>query len=489
MNFVRLPATSRYRALLQPLRLALLAGVMMTNASCGAVPVGTVPFAGPSSVAVAAPTRATPPASPTARPAPRPTLPPTSVPTLSPLPSIERRPPTVLPTLARSPITTSLSPTVPPVLSLEQRQQIFEEVWRTVKDHYLYADFRGLDWDALREEYEPRLAFDQSRDQFYAMMAEMVAHLDDHHSRFVAPSAVLTEDAVASGREITVGIGVVAKPKPDGAFIQLVFPDSPAERAGLRPRDRIIAVDGRPYTIEDGDLEGPEDSTTRLTVVRPGEKKPRDVVLTRQEVQTHILPAYQRFPGDIGYVSVPTLWVNDMDEQVSGALTDLRATGQLDGLILDVRSNTGGWGHVLSGILSHFVRGQVGVFFDRRHERPLEVEQPAGPDLRHVPLVVLVDGDTASYAEVLAAVLQRERHALVVGAPTAGNTETIYPYTLSDGSRLWLAQEGFRLQNGVNLEGTGVQPDEVVDVDWTRYSEDDDPQLLEALRLLGAGPK
>jgi C-terminal processing protease CtpA/Prc len=191
----------------------------------------------------------------------------------------------------------------------------------------------------------------------------------------------------------------------------------------------------------------------------------------------------------VGYVSIPTFWANDMGEQVSGALTDLVAAGALRGLILDVRSNRGGWGEVLNEVLSHFVRGQVGVFFGRNYVRPLVVGPPAGPDLRGLPLVVLVDGETASYAELLAAVLQREDGATVVGAPSAGNTETIYAHTLRDGSRLWLAQESFRLQDGANLEGTGVMPDVTLESDWTRYSEDDDPQLLEALRLLGAGPK
>ena len=153
------------------------------------------------------------------------------------------------------------------------------------------------------------------------------------------------------------------------------------------------------------------------------------------------------------------------------------------------RSNGGGWLYVLSGLLSHFVRGQVGVFFNRDSVRPLEVGPLNGPDLRNVKLVVLVDNETASYAEVLAAVLQHEHNVQVVGTRTAGNTETTYAYTLTDGSRLWLAQEGFRLRNGVNLEGVGVLPDVTVDVDWTHYSEDDDPQLLEALRQLGAGPK
>jgi carboxyl-terminal processing protease len=414
---------------------------------------------------------------------PAPTLPP------SPRPSATTpAQPTSAPTVAPTQVLEPTAPPTPTALSLNERQQIFDEVWRTVKQNYLYANFRGLDWDGLRGEYEPRIQIEQSQEAFYGDMAEMVALLDDHHSRFLPPAAAEAQDATTSGYENTVGIGVVTQPKQDGAFIQLVFPDSPAARADLRPRDRIIAVDGRPYVASDGDLHGPAGTTLRLNVVRPGEK-PRDVVVVRQEIQGRIGPSYRRFPDDIGYVVIPTLWVNDMDEQVSGALTELVADGRLRGLILDVRANGGGWSKVLSGILSHFVRGQVGQFFDQRQVRPLVIEPPAGPDLRGLPLVVLIDEGTASYAEVLAAILQRENGALLVGTPSAGNTETIYAYTLRDGSRLWLAQEGFRLQNGTNLEGTGVQPDSIIDVDWTRYSEDDDPQLLEALRLLGAGPK
>ena len=476
-------ALSHYRVLGTLRRLCILVGAVLIT-GCGIVP-GTALLTSPTQTATvaAAPPTGTLRPSPTTTPAPSPTLRPTSRPTSSPRPTST---PTAVPSPTNEPLPT-LSPT-PEQLSADDRRQIFEEVWRTVKQHYLYANFRGVDWDALRGEYEARVVDEQTQDQFYADMVAMVARLDDHHSRFVPPAIVQIEDATASGHEVAVGIGVMTTPRADGAFIQLVFPDSPAARADLRPRDRIIAVDGHPYTTDDGDLQGPAGSTVRLNVVRPGEK-PRDVVLVRQEVQGHIVPSFRRFPGDIGYVSIPTLWVNDMDEQVSGALTELVAAGRLRGLILDVRANRGGWSKVLSGILSHFVRGQVGLFFDQHHVRPLVIEPPAGPDLRGQPVAVLVDNDTASYAEVLAAILQREDDALVVGTPTAGNTETIYAYTMKDGSRLWLAQEGFHLQNGVNLEGKGVQPDSLVDVDWTHYSEEDDPQLLEALRLLGAGPK
>ncbi len=373
-------------------------------------------------------------------------------------------------------------------IPLAERRRIFEDVWRTVRENYLYPDFRGVDWNMLHDEYETRIVDAESREAFYSAMVEFVEHLDDNHSRFVPPAAVQAENVISNNVDTKVGIGIIARPKNDGALIQLVLPDSPAAKADLRARDRIIAVDGRGYQSSDGDLQGDLGSRVRLTIVRPGEKS-RDVVLVRQSIEDRILPYYRRFPGDIGYVAIPTLWVNDMGDQVSGALTDMVASGPLHGIILDVRSNRGGWGEVLSDVLSHFVRGQAGVFFGRRYTRPLVVPAPAGPDLRNLPLVVLVDNDTASYAEVLAAVLRLEAGATIVGMRSAGNTETIYAHPMRDGSRLWLAQESFRLQDGTNLEGTGLEPDVQIDIDWTRYSEDDDPQLLEALRLLGGGPK
>ncbi|GAB4205844.1 MAG: S41 family peptidase [Roseiflexaceae bacterium] len=449
--------------------LALLLAALAVLSACASATARSETLAPTPRAATQPPLRTPPPtATPTTQPTARPTLAPTATPRPQP--------------------TAAIAPTAQP-LSAEQRRLVLGEVWELVRDNYVYSDYNGVDWDAVLAEFTPHVDAAASDEEFYAALSEMVGRLNDQHSRFGPPAVVVSEDAAISGREAGVGIGVVVVPMAEGGFIQTVFPDSSAEQGGLRPRDRILAVDGRPYQREDGDLQGPAGSSVRLNVVRPGDK-PRDLVLERREFQAHVAPYYRRFPGDIGYVAVATLWSPDMDEQVSGALTELVGAGQLSGVVLDLRGNPGGWSHVMTGILSHFVRGQAGVFFDRRAQvRPLVVPASVGPDMRGVPLAVLIDQSTASYAEVIAAILQREAKATVIGVPSAGNTETIYAYTISDGSRLWLAQEGFRLQNGASLEGHGVKPDAVVDVDWKRYSEDDDPQLLEALRVLGAGPK
>lgn len=389
--------------------------------------------------------------------------------------------PTTMPTTMPTNSPALLQPSLMP---LSERQQLFDEVWHMVNEHYLYPDFHGLDWAAVREEFAPKVARARSNDDFYVLLTEMVGRLGDQHSRFLAPGDAVAEDAQSTGVETRVGIGVIMMVSAEGTVIQQVFAGSPAERAGLRPRDRIVAVNGTRCVVDGCDsLDGPEGSHVRLTVEAPGEEA-RDVVVTREYIDIRVVPVVRRLEGNIGYMSIPSLWISDMDEQVSGALTDLVVEKPLNGLILDLRGNPGGWRNVLMSVMSHFVQGEVGAFFDRHHDATLFVKQGSGPDLRDLPLVVFIDQETSSYAEVLAAVLQAEAGAYVVGVPSPGNTETIYAYELNGGARLWLAQEGFRLRNGKNLEGEGVQPDVVIDVDWSSYSEENDPYILEALRLL-----
>jgi carboxyl-terminal processing protease len=405
--------------------------------------------------------------------------------TVEPAPLASTRPPApaaTTPPLAPSPTAPAAAP--PPTaapLGAATRQQIFQEVWSIIDTRYLYADFGGVDWAATRAEFEPLVAKAASDEDFYQLIDAMVSRLSDDHSRFLPPQAAQRQDALSNGREEQVGIGVSYLGLNDGMLIRHVFPDSPAERAGLRPRDRIVAINGALYTM--ADLEGPEGSEVRLTVVRPSEKS-LDIVLIRTRIEGRITPQARRLADDIGYLAITTLWVNDMDAQVSAALAAIAAPRPLRGLIIDLRSNPGGWRSVMSGILSHFITGEVGAFTSRQGDTALNISAAGQPDLRGIPLVVLVDSGTASYAELIASVLQGQAGAVVVGAPTAGNTETIYSYELTGGARLWVAQEGFKLPDGSDLEGLGVQPDISILDDWTRFSEADDPSITTALRLL-----
>lgn len=376
-----------------------------------------------------------------------------------------------------TPTAALITPTPRPPLDATLRQQIFTEVWTTINEHYLDPTFNGVDWTRVRAEYGARALAAEDDAAFFAVISAMVRLLRDDHSRFVPPQAVIDEDQLTIGREEQVGIGVSTLPLSDGLLIQHVFPNSPAARAGLQPRDRIVAIDGLAFNL--GSIEGPLGSSVRLLIVQP-EGDSHEFELIRERVEGRIEPLIRCLSDDVAYVGISTLWVNDMHEQVATALQRLMAERPLQGVILDLRSNPGGWRDVLSGLLGHFVTGDVGAFISRKGATPLMVTV-RNPDLRGLPLVILVDRGTASYAELLAAVLQQEAQATVIGRPSAGNTETIYAYEITGGARLWVAQEVFRLNDGSDLEGKGVQPDIQPSSDWTRFRFEADPWIALAL--------
>ncbi|MBU6333601.1 MAG: PDZ domain-containing protein [Chloroflexi bacterium] len=378
------------------------------------------------------------------------------------------------------------------VLPLDTRRLLFDEVWHTVQRRYVYADFRGVDWTQLYVEYAPRIEQESDRVRFYALLTELVARLNDGHSRFVPPVDAVLADDVAGGNASGLAIGALLVQHTDGVFVRLVYPQSPAERAGLRPRDRIVAVDGHGDRRALGrSLEGKVGDSVRLTVARPGDSRLRDVVVTYDAFVPTAGPTARWYAGDVVWLTLPTLWVTDLGEQLRLAFGELFRQRAPRAIVLDLRGNRGGWSAGLVELLGSFVRGQVGSFYGRDSQRLLMITGDDGPDLRGLPLVVLVDSATASYAEVLAAVLQREAGATVIGVPSSGNTETIYAYTLFDGSRLWLAQERFELRDGRDLEGVGVVPDVAVASaadDWIRFDDRTDPYTVAVSQVLGLAP-
>lgn len=419
----------------------------------------------------------------------------TSTPSPSPLPP----PFTLTPTLTPSPVPVSPTPAATLTLAVTPsavQRKIFNELWQIVDEEYLYADFNGLDWDAVYTEYYRRVEDGMTDMDFYAAMDEMIAHLGDDHSVFLSPEEAAQEDSEMAGENDYVGIGVLTTsvPQRQRVTVVVVFPDSPAERAGLKPHDSILAVDGQPIMDDQGIrrdlLDGPENTSLTLTVQTPGETS-RQVHLLRERVKGAVpVPAQVLLsPGGIraGYLILPTFGDETIDDQVEEGLQRLGQDEPLDGLILDNRQNPGGSDTVLRNMLAHFTSGNLGEFVNRRQRgRDLIV---AGQDVNGsltIPLVVLIGKDTASFAEIFSGILKNVGRAYLIGERTDGNIEILWGYDFEDGSRAWIAHDTFRPSPNPEMdwETSGIIPDLTVDTDWDQVTLETDPTIAAALQYL-----
>lgn len=441
------------------------------------------PAASPTSAATAT-TAATFTPLPTATFSPTATATPLPSATATPSPSATIIPAT--PTLIPTPPTVSPTPWPTPdgPLTWDERALLFDELWKLVNERYIDPNFNGVNWAAQWDARRARALETPTDAAFYGELREMVWTLNDGHSRFMDPHEAFDHFAASRNTLTYGGLGLYTFDTPDGALVLQVDPGSPAERAGILSCDRILSLNGGRYNGDGGEVG----STAALTIQRPGAGT-FNLTLAREEVTQVLDVPGEVLPGRserIGYVRIDTLWVLDTPDRLRARLARLEEEGPLDGLIIDLRPNLGGWRPVLQGILGTFTQGQLGEFYGRLQSDPLVAPRRDDPPPSHpnLPLVVLVSEHTESYAEVLAATLRAERGAVIIGEPTRGNVETIFPRRLPFGARVWIAEQGFRLNSGATLEGVGVQPDMVDHTDWTPYACGRDPQVDMAAILL-----
>jgi C-terminal peptidase prc len=326
---------------------------------------------------------------------------------------------------------------------------------------------------------------------FYTDMADMVDELGDNHSYFESPAEVAQSEAELSGTTEYVGIGVSVLPELDSNTLSViaVYPDSPADHAGLKPHDRILAIDGLPL-VENGEsrlylVRGPACSALRLTVQSPNQG-PRDILLLRHKIQGDLPVDVRTIPttdsSKVGYIMLPSFFDESIPGQVARAL---QAFGRLDGLILDNRENTGGTSDILEAVLGYFASGTLGQFKSRTASRPLQIKANPIENSQTVPLVVLVGTDTVSFGEIFSGVLKDSGRAKIVGQTTTGNVEILHGYDFDDGSRLWIAEETFDpAVSHANWEATGIVPDVQAYAPWDTFTFETDPSVQAALSLL-----
>jgi carboxyl-terminal processing protease len=413
------------------------------------------------------------------------TAPPTPTPT-------QQSTPTPVPTATPVPTTTPIPTATPIPTPSAMQRQVFQKLWQVIKDEYLYRDFNGLDWDAAYEEYSQMIETGMTDENFYMAMVEMVDSLGDDHSVFLDPSETLAGEAEYEGQYDYAGIGLVnvVVPERNRLVVILVFPNGPADKAGIKIHDSILAIDGEPVLDEEGfrnqSLRGPIGSHITLTIAAPGEE-PHDVTLTRERITSSLPVPYELMETAggkrIGYIMLASFSDRTIVRQVESALNELTSSGPLDGLIIDNRQNSGGADTIVRGVLANFTRGTVGYFVNRSGKRAFNIIGQNINGSQDVPLVVLVGRDTVSFGEIFAGILQDTGRAHIIGQTTDGNVETLYIYNFADGSSAWIAHDTFQALRDTsrNWEESGIVPDQIVLSNWDEVTLESDPVIQAAL--------
>ncbi len=369
----------------------------------------------------------------------------------------------------------------PYALAPRKAEALLRDAWEAVRDHFYDPNLRGVDWEAALEQSLPEARQATSSAEIHAVINDMLSILHTSHTALLERETYEVLRSELDARKIPQ-LGFQLEPRREGFFVRVVEEGSAAERAGVRIGDRVAAVDGVPPEESerifnagyDPGLDGPPlyfvrpvgDEPVTLTVQRS--ENPRDlrtvavaprrtnaVEAARASVRVDVVDGCR-----IGFIHLPLLPVSGMDKVLERALLGPFST--CDGLILDLR---GRGGHATMG-------AQILALLDKERTR------------FRGEVVALIDERTRSGKEVLAHRFRRKRLGTLVGRRTEGAVLGATFHPLADGSVLMIAGVDVTFLSGVNLEGSGVEPDVEVEEPIANYARGRDPILERGVEVL-----
>jgi carboxyl-terminal processing protease len=339
-----------------------------------------------------------------------------------------------------------------------QSQKVSDLSNSMYEDLKVFTDVLGLIQKDYVEETKPK-------DLVYGAIKGMLETLDPH-SAFMPPNMYKEMQEETKGRFEGLGIEITMK---DG-ILTVVSPieDTPAYKAGILAGDQIVRIDGestKNFTLMDSvkRLRGPRGTKVTITIMREGFTKARDFTLVRDVIPVRSV-RHELLEKNYGYIRI-SQFQEKTDSEFDKAMKALQdeSKGTLKGLILDLRNNPGGLLDQAVKIADHFIESGIIVSIEGRRE---EVKQRwsahAEGTLTRYPLVVLVNGGSASGAEIVAGAIQDHHRGLIVGVQTfgKGSVQTIIP--LKDGSGLRLTTARYYTPNGRSIQAKGIVPDIIV---------------------------
>ena len=291
----------------------------------------------------------------------------------------------------------------------------------------------------------------------------MLESLDDPHSVYFTKEEMRSFQEDIKGKY--VGVGMVIQKKV-GEPLTVVSPveDGPAYKAGIKPKDKIVEIDGEStynLTSEEASkrLKGKANTTVKVKVFREVNKMTKVFELKRETIELKYVKS-KMLDGGIGYLRL-TQFGDNVYPDMKKALENLQAKG-MKGLIFDLRSNPGGELGQSIKIASMFIEnGKIVSTRQKKGEESVYTRE--GKYFGNFPMVVLINGGSASASEIVSGALKDHKRATLIGEKTfgKGSVQTLLPLPDGDGIKITIAK--YYTPNGVSIDGTGIEPDKKVE--------------------------
>jgi len=377
----------------------------------------------------------------------------------------------------------------------ESPKELVDEVWQIINQQYVDATFNQVNWQAVRQEYLNRSYNDKQ--QAYKAINEMLDKLDDPYTRFLKPEEFKNLQIDTSGELTGVGIQIALDEKTD--YIRVISPieETPAYEAGIIAKDLIIAINGKSTKgMELNEavklIRGKPGTEVNLTIKR-GEQT-LDYKITRARIEVHPVKTrlHETPQGqEMGYIRLNQFNAN-APEEMRNAIKKFQKQ-DVQGYILDLRSNPGGLLQASVQIARMWLdEGKIVSTVNRQGET--DVKRANGNALTEKPLVVLVDGGSASASEILAGALQDNDRAVIVGTKTFGKGLVQSVRRVGAESGLAVTVAKYLTPDGRNINKEGISPNVMSEMneeqqkalqrDRARIGTLQDPQFAEALSVL-----
>ncbi len=353
----------------------------------------------------------------------------------------------------------------PDFLSKDINFNLFWDVWSVIEKNYVKQPVNETEL-------------------FYGAMAGSVAALGDPHSVFLDPET--SEEFADEMKGNFEGIGAEIAIKNDRITVVAPLPDSPAEKAGLKSGDKIMAIDGYDtagmsldYAVSK--IRGPKGTEVNLLIGRDGLAEPEEYKIIRSKIQI-VSVKWKMLDNNIAYLEL-SYFNDDTDAAFKKAVMEIVQKNP-GGIILDMRNNPGGYLDTAINVASEWVQDGV-VVYEKGSDGSLQENKSTGQArLKDFPTVVLINGGSASGSEIVAGALKDYKLATLVGEKSfgKGSVQTVFP--LEDGSSIKLTIALWLTPHENLIDGEGIMPDVEVKLSTEDFNNDKDPQLDKAVEIL-----